>query len=82
VGHGDRAMSASVSERKKEGSSSVEERYKRINTVQTFDEMTEYEEKKQRSGRLAVISIDGSGFTALRDELCKNLDDQRCSAIN
>jgi hypothetical protein len=48
-----------------------------IPTVQTFEEMTECKGDKRRTGRLAVISIDGKGFTKLRSDLCRNLNELR-----
>jgi len=76
-GKGNRAMSASVAARREEGKQfRWKSGTKKIATVRTFEEMTEHKEKRL-DGRLAVISIDGKGFTKLRGRLCRNFDDQR-----
>jgi hypothetical protein len=44
-------------------------------TVYDFNDMTSYPKEPRWHGKLAVITIDGKGFTKLRDDLCKTAAD-------
>lgn len=44
-------------------------------TVYDFDQMTSYRTNARWHGKLAVITIDGKGFTKLRNDLCKTAAD-------
>ncbi len=73
----DRAKSASVEARRKLGKLfrwNPDPESESIPAVQTFEEMTTYEKGREHrwNGRLAVISIDGSGFGRLRTSLSRD----------
>ena len=75
IGAGKLARSPSVAARRRMGKDYRWQsggKPERIAAAQSFDEMTGHSEKKRWNGRLAVICIDGKGFTGLRQRLCKD----------
>lgn len=76
---GNRKLSASVQARRelgryfrwKSGTGGV----KTARTVYDFNQMTDCPKKPRWHGKLAVICIDGKGFTSLRNDLCKTAAD-------